>query len=253
MKPRPAFALSLAAPLLAALLLTGCTSGGAEPSPSSTAAAAPTPSLDTEAAAALVAAGLKSSSGSYKLHAAITYAGAQGVQLDVQSDPAAKKMLMTVVNGTSKIEARVLGSDFYLTGLPQLGKKWMKVDGSQVEGFSDMFGMSEQNLAMLGGIIELTVGPNGVFQGWIDPQKAMDKASSPQIKDALAKVVKASGAGARIPFTSKIADGYLVGLTTEYPAEVNNAVTHMKAEMTLSDFGKPVTVTAPPAKDLVQQ
>ncbi|NUO56375.1 MAG: hypothetical protein HOV71_31620 [Hamadaea sp.] len=253
MKPRPAFALSLAASLLAATLLTGCTGNGAQPSASASAAPSVTPSLDVEAAAALVAAGLKSGSGSYKMHADITYAGASGVQLDVQSDPVAKRMKMTVVNGTSTIEARVLGSDFYLTGLPQLGKKWMKVDGSQVEGFSDMFAMSEQNLAMLSGVVEMTTGPNGVFQGWVDPQKAMDKASSTQIRDALAKVVKAAGPNAHIPFTSKMADGYLVALTTEYPAEVNNAVTHMKVAMTLSDFGKPVTVTAPAAKDLVQQ
>ncbi|MEV0274058.1 hypothetical protein AB0H43_35245 [Hamadaea sp. NPDC050747] len=253
MKPRPAFALSLAASLLAATLLTGCTGNGAQPSASASAAPNVTPSLDVEAAAALVAAGVKSGSGSYKMHADITYAGAPGVQLDVQSDPVAKRMKMTVVNGTSTIEARVLGSDFYLTGLPQLGKKWMKVDGSQVEGFGDMFAMSEQNLAMLSGVVEMTTGPNGVFQGWVDPQKAMDKAGSTQIRDALAKVVKAAGPNARIPFTSKMADGYLVALTTEYPAEVNNAVTHMKVAMTLSDFGKPVTVTAPAAKDLVQQ
>jgi len=245
--------LLLALPLVGAVLLTGCTSGG-DPSASASVAASATPSLDAQAVAALVAAGIKASSGSYKLHATLTYASsAAPVQLDLQADPTTKQMRMTVVNGTSTIEARVLGTDFYLTGLPQIGKKWMKVDGSQVEGFGDLFSMSEQNLAMLGGIVELTTGPNGVFQGWIDPQKAMDKASTTQIRDALAKVVKAAGPNAHIPFTSKIADGYLVGLTTEYPAEVNNAVTQMKAEMALSEFGKPVTVTAPPAKDMIQQ
>jgi hypothetical protein len=244
----------LAVPMIAAAFLTGCTTGtGTQPS-ASPSAVSPTPIFDTQAAAALVAAGVKSGSGSYRMHATMSFTPSTGnVELDMLADPTAKRMRMTIVNNGQTLEARLIGTDLYMTGLPQIGKKWMKVDTSQIQGYDQMFSMSEQNFAMLGGIVELTAGPNGTFQGKIDPKAALDRAGSDQIHDALAKVATMAGADAKLPFTAKITEGYLTEMTIEYPTEVNNQVVQTKITMTLSDFGKPVIVTPPPAKDLIQQ
>ena len=238
-----------------AVLLSGCTSGGNQPPAASSAPASPTPIFDTQANAALQDAMAKSSAGSYRLSGDIEYTATGGatqrVELEMQTDPKAQQMSMAVITSGTRIEMRVIGTDFYVAGMPGLGKKWARVDGTKVAGLGDLFTVSDQNFALLKGVVELSAGPNGVFQGVIASQTALDRATTDGTRATLAKIVKVGPMNARIPFTVTIRDGYLIAMTTEYSAEVNNAVVPGKFAIRLTDFGKPVTVAAPPAKDVV--
>jgi len=238
-----------------AVLLSGCTAGGDRPSAANSAVASPTPILDTQATAALLAAMAKSVAGPYKMAIDMEMIPASGASQHVvmvaSADLAAKKMLISVQSEGTTTQIRLIGNDVYITGLPQLGKKWMRVDASRIEGFAEAFSTGEQNLALLAGIVELTAGPGGKFQGSIDPQVALNRATTETQRASLAKLAKLAGEKARLPFTTTITDGYLVAMTTEYPIEQNKVVGKAAISMTLSDFGKPVAVLAPPAKDVV--
>ncbi|NUT33628.1 MAG: hypothetical protein HOV79_11200 [Hamadaea sp.] len=243
----------LTAVAVTAFLLSGCSGKNDDPVvPSS--AISPSPILDGMAAAALVEAAQKSLSTSSRLSATIEVGESQKMTIAGAIDPQGKRLqlVMTDLSG-AKTEIRMIGDDVYMGGLPQLQGKWVKLDASKVAGLSGTLASTQQQFAILGGIVELTAGPGGVFTGVADPKLAYDRAPAGQQKDSLAALVKNGGDNARIPFKVTLKDGYLTAMTMEIKMEVSAKVTQAKADYVMSDFGKPVTVTPPAAKDIVQQ
>lgn len=248
----------LTAVAVTAVLLSGCTSKKDDPAVAPSPAASPSPTLDAMAAAALVEAAQKSLATTSRIEATIDIAAESGAAQRMTvvglADPQAKKLQLTVTDAAgAKTEIRMLGNDVYMGGLAQLNGKWVKLDASKVAGLSDTLASTQQQFALLAGIVELTAGPNQVFTGVADPKLAYERAPAGQQKDSLAALVKNGGDNARIPFTVTLKDGFLTAMTMEIKMEVNAKVTQAKATYVMSGFGKPVTVTAPPAKDIVQQ
>ena len=243
------FSKSVAVAALALAVLSACGDKADTPSASSSspAAAAMTPD---QAKAALLAASLKTATSTYKMSISMGTGGAAMATMDGTADGANKRMQMTLNAQGQSMEARLIGTDMYIKGMPTMPTKWLHMDMSMIPGGADAFGATAQSFALLNGISEVTANPDGTFSGKADPSVALSKASDLQ-KDSLEKLVKAAK-GQSIPFTATVKDGYLTDYTSTMPIEQGSITVNTDVKMHLSDFGQPVTVDAPDKADVVE-
>jgi hypothetical protein len=237
--------------LVATLGLTAC--GGATTTGTAdkkTAAVATTPAAD--AAADLTAAAVKLTAQSAKVTMDMT----GGVSMTGVTDPKAGSTEMTMKTGAEAGGATVLlrkiGTDMWMkfTGsMSQLGGfgngKWMHVD-TKALGAGSAFDTSSTDPATAAQMLKNAVtvervGDHG-FKGTIDMTKA---------QTAVSKAVTGLGDKAKaVPFTATTDnDGRLIQMTIDMSALSAEAGT---MKMAYSDFGTPVSVTAPPKADVVE-
>ncbi len=166
------------------------------------------------------------------------------------NDPTAQKlsmeMDMTVPGaGTLKMSCVSLGGDVYfkMTGVPGMPQQWMKVKADQIKAGSslDLKSASDPSRT-LDSVVTIEWDGDNAFKGTIDATK------NPNVG---ADAVKQLGDKAKsVPFTATInAEGYLTGMSLDMNS-IQAGLGTMKT--TYSAFGQPVTVTAPPASDVVE-
>ena len=238
---------SIAVAALALAVLSACGDKAGTPSAASSSSSAVAMTPD-EAKAALLAAGLKTSATTYKMKITIN-AGALG-SMDGAADGQNKRMQMTMMIQGQSMEARLIGTDMYIKGMPTMPTKWIHMDVSALPGGADAFGTSQQAFAVLSGVTDVTVNSDGTISGKADPSAALAKASDSQ-KESLQKLVDAAK-GQPISFTAKIKDGYLTDYTSTVPMQQGALTINTEVAMHLSDIGQPVTVDAPDKADVVE-
>jgi hypothetical protein len=246
------FSKSLAVAALALAVLGGCgksntpNAGSASPSPQAMSS--------DEAKAALLAAAVKTAGTSYKLTFSVAGAGADNVTAEGAADGKAQKMQlkMTVPGQATPMEVRVVGTDFYLAGVPSTpAGKWIHMNTSQIPGGASTFNTTEQSFGILYGITDITVNPDGSFAGKADPALAASKVPDANAKDALQKIA-AAAKSQPVPFTATVKDGYLSDFTSTMPTDVNGVTINAEIKVHLSDFGSPVTVDVPAKADTLE-
>jgi hypothetical protein len=220
----------------------GAISGGSSPSAADAAA-------NANALAVLGAAAQKTLGGSYKMNLTMK-STSTNVTMDAKVDPSAKTVELVMDNQGQTMTIRMIGTDMYLSGLPTLQGKWMHADVSKVPGAEGLLDSFDQTFALLPGVVDLKEGPPGTFTGFVDAKAALDKATTDAQKNSLSKIV-AAGNGEKLPFSAKVADGYLVETTTSYKVEMNGTTEEATVVTKMSDFGKVGKITAPDQKDII--
>lgn len=174
--------------------------------------------------------------------------GAAAMTGTAQTDPAGKKAHATndvTAGGTTiKTEIISLNNEVWvkMAGVPGLPDKWMHVPADKVKAGSAL-DISKDSSTKLGEAVASVErdGTDG-FKGTLD----MTKAGTVE-----QEVIEQMGDKAKaVPFTAKVdAQGRLTSLIIDMSATVPGMG---KLTTTYSGFGDPVTVTAPPASDVVE-
>lgn len=234
------------------VLLTACSSTKDKPGATGSDSASSAPA-GSNAVAALDAALLKTRSGSY--HTDMTIKTPEStMQLAANVDPQAKSLELVMDMEDTKMTIRLIGGkDMYFTGLdaPGMKGKWVHSDMSKLPGAEDILASFDQTFALMGGTSDLKEDPPGTFTGTVDPQTAMDKAQTADMKDALSKIISAGSTG-KLPFTAKVVDGYLVETTSTYKMDQDGTKEEATVVSKFSDFGKAPKVVAPPTADTIE-
>ena len=170
--------------------------------------------------------------------------------------------------GVGEITMRLVGDAFYLK-LPtelQPGKPWLKIDTAGTDPVSKALGASlrqiktngdpSQTLKQMAGAGEIisTVHEqrNGVptthYTITIDVKKLVAKQQDPALKDALEKATETGTTSFPLEVWLN-GENLPVRLTMDQPIKnpVDQKVGRLKMTVDYSDWGKPVSVTAPPA------
>ncbi|WP_141719465.1 hypothetical protein [Micromonospora peucetia] len=243
----PALSVALAA------LLVGCGTNsdgptGTQPDPAGTSSAPATSPADP---IAVVRQGMdRSLSGALQMDASVK-AGPVSVQLVGKMDPVARALHITG-NAPEPIEARLIGDVAYIKSASLDGDKpWMKIDLTKLRPGSSMrqsFDLKSQT-GIVGGVVSAEKVGDGRYRGIADLEKAAEVASAEAgMRDGIKSTAKLAKDPKAIPFEATVdADGRLTALSyTVATKSLGDVVT----EMRMSDFGKPVTVTAPPAAEI---
>jgi hypothetical protein len=236
--------------LVASLGLTGCGPSGTSTGGSDSAAAAQT-KKPVDPAAELAAAATKLSTVSLK----VKMKSAAGLNAEGSANAGGEQMEMTMTLGASgsddtTMTMRKVGNDVYLKMDGALGSalgaktdKWMHVDASTIpEGspFSISGSGPTDASKMIAATTNVEKTGEGAYKGVLDMTK------TPNAND---KALETLGAKAKtVPFTAKTdAEGRLTELAIDMDSMMSGAG---KMTTTYSDFGTPVSVKAPPAKDV---
>ena len=239
------------AALLAALALAvaGCqtTSGTGDPT---TAPATSAPAADAKTVLAGTAQHFQTRSFTYSITAKTPDAGttiAAG-----GSDPASKSRSLSVqqdADGTKvTIEYRIIGADrfFKVDGIPIFPAKFMKIDGSKLTGPNVDKSLTELEgpvgiAVMFTTIVDVQDAGGGKYTGTVDLTKSTNSmVIEPDALKDLGDKAKA------VPFEATAdGQGQLTSLTVTIDPATNTF------EMTFSKWGEPVSISAPPAGDVV--
>jgi hypothetical protein len=244
------FTKSVAVAALALAVLGACSKEKSD-TPGAAASAGPSAGIAPgEAKAALLAAALKTTATTYKVTMTIASGSTSLGSIQGAADGQNKRMQLSMAMQGQSMDARLIGTDMYIHGLPLMPAKWVHMDMSKVPGGADLFGATGQAFALLNGVTDVTVNPDGTLSGKADPSAALAQAPDSQ-KASLEKLVKAAK-GQPVPFTVTLKDGYLTDYTTTVPVEQSGVSVNTQLTMHLSDFGQPVTVDVPDKADVIE-
>ncbi|WP_406077482.1 hypothetical protein [Micromonospora sp. NBC_00858] len=238
----PAISIALAAALMAGCGTdSGDTAQNTSPAPATSAA---------DPVAAIQQAMDRSLSGPVTMDAAVK-AGGQSITLSGKMDPATKTIQVTG-NAPEPIEARLIGDTAYIKSESGEGKKpWMKVDLTKLRPTSALrqsFDLKSQT-GIIGGIVTAESTGAGTYKGTADLEKAAAAASSDGgMREGIESSAKLAKDPKAIPFEATVdGEGRLTALSyTVATKTLGDLVTDMK----MSDFGKSVSVSAPPAGEV---
>ncbi|HEV7900044.1 MAG TPA: hypothetical protein VGP31_19600 [Planosporangium sp.] len=150
--------------------------------------------------------------------------------------------------GGERMQLVVTENDLYMSGLKDLGGKTLHMVVSKLPGEHGLTIIMDPvlALALIGGAATVESPSPNFFQGTLDLNKVA--AATPGGKKMIESAVKAAGAKANaVPFNAKVdAQGYVTEFSTTLPGA--DAGKDMLYNLTLSDFGAPVTVAVPTAK-----
>ncbi|MEU8180148.1 hypothetical protein AB0B85_26570 [Micromonospora sp. NPDC049044] len=230
---------------LAVALVGGC--GTKSDNPAAPAASAPPAKLEPVAA---VKQGMDRSLASSLSMQASVKAGPQSITLSGKMDPAAKAIQISG-NAPEPIEVRLIGEAAYIKSESMEGEKpWMKIDLGKLKPTSTLrqsFDFKSQT-GLVGGTVSAQEVGGGRYTGVADLNKAAEAASTEAgMREGIESSAKLAKDPTAIPFEATLdADGRLTMLSyTIATKSLGDLVT----EMRMSDFGKSVTVEAPPAGD----
>jgi predicted small secreted protein len=231
-------------PLVIATLVAGCgtATGSGEP-----AASWAEPSAAADPVATVQEATDRSLSSSVTLNAAIKVGGTS-FTLNGKADPATKTLQVSG-KAPEPIEIRVIGDTVYLKmDSLSTGKAWTKIDVNKLRPTSSLrqsFDLQAQT-GIVGGIVTAEDLGKGNYRGTADLEKAARSvAGNKGMVDGLRSTAKLAKDPKAIPFEATVdAEGRLTTLSYSVATkELGNLTTDLK----MSDFGKPVKVTAPAA------
>jgi len=249
---RRALNLAVLVPAAALALLAGCNNS----SPSDTGGTATTPAAQTSAASTITpetitAASQKSLAGTVHMVAKVDAAG-QSLNIDGDVNPSTNDLSMKMT-GALPMDMLVTGQDVYIKSSLFGVDKWLHVDINKLKATSALRQSMDfrSNLGALAGVTEVKETSPGSYEGTVDLNKAAAQSNSPTVKQSMEKLVKDAGVNAtNVPFTAKIdSEGRLTDFT--YTVKTSSAG-EIKTATTMSDFGKPVTVTKPAAGEVVE-
>jgi hypothetical protein len=163
-------------------------------------------------------------------------------------DPKANQASATMTIGSARFAVRTVGDDIYVQadGLPNVQPgKWLHIDGAKAAGTSfDLIpdGDAAGANKFVDTIADVRETSPGTYSGTLDLTKV--PAGNGVSVSTLGDQAKA------VPFTATVDDqGRLTSLTIDM-ASINAQLGTMKT--TYSDFGAPVSVSAPAAADTVE-
>jgi len=231
----PVLSLALAA------LVAGCgTDSGTSGKPAAPATSA------AESVAVIQQAMQRSLSSTLSIDATVKLGGIS-VKLHSTADPKANAMQVSG-NAPGPLEVRVIGDAAYLKmAALKTDKPWIKLDMTRLGSTSSLrqsFDLKAQT-GILAGVVSAEKVGEGRYRGTADLEKA---AAAPGANASMRRSIKSAKNPKAVPFEATIdGEGRLTALS--YTIATNNmgdAVTDVR----MSGFGKPVTVTAPPAGDV---
>ncbi|MEU4622994.1 hypothetical protein AB0G04_23855 [Actinoplanes sp. NPDC023801] len=240
---------TMASVMLAALLAAGGCAGNSGTTGTGTGTGVEAPAKK-DATAALTAAAAELQKDTFKTTVNL---GDQGTMTGV-ADPASKNaefvMESTSAGAEGTTTLRVVGGVTYIkiklkesSGLPGFdGKKWRKLENSGAMGTVGNFDATEMTKS-LNSAAEVEWVDDDTVKGTIDLAK-----SAKQLGMGTEVLGKLSST--KLPFQADIADGRLVAYKFTMPAVGNQAA--YEFDMRYSDFGTPVDIKAPPAKDVMK-
>ncbi|MGC5287381.1 hypothetical protein [Micromonospora sp. DT231] len=230
---------------LAVALVGGCGTKS-DDSAAPGASAAPAPSK-VEPVAAVKQGMDRSLAGTLSMQASVK-AGNQSITLGGKMDPVAKAIQISG-KAPEPIEVRLIGNTAYIKSESMEGEKpWMKIDLGKLKPTSTLrqsFDLKSQT-GLVGGTVSAQEVGGGRYTGIADLNKAAEAASTEAgMREGLQSTAKLAKDPTAVPFEATLdADGRLTALSyTIATKSLGDLVTEMK----MSDFGKPVTVEAPPA------
>ncbi|MET8198571.1 hypothetical protein [Micromonospora taraxaci] len=230
---------------LAATLVAGCNTNSGTPAASGSSAAPSASKLEPVAA---VKQGMdRSLAGTLTLDASVK-AGNQSVTVTGKMDTAARTLQATG-KAPEPIEARIIGDTAYIkSDSADGGKPWMKIDLTKLRPNSSLrqsFDLKAQT-GLIGGVVSAQEVGGGRYTGVADLEKAAAAASTDGgMRAGLESTAKLAKDPKAIPFEATVdADGRLTALSYTIATKT---LGDLVSEMRMSDFGKPVTVEAPPA------
>jgi hypothetical protein len=234
----PAFSLALAA------LLAGC---GTDSGTSDTGDQAAPATSAADPVAVIQQAMDRSLSSTVTIDATVKVGGTT-IELNGAADPAAK-VLQVTGKAPQALEARVIGETAYLKMAALKGDKpWIKIDLAKLKPTSSLrqsFDIEAQT-GIIGGIATAEEVGDGRYRGTADLAKAAEAAgTNAGMRDSLEAASKLAKDPKAIPFEATVdAEGRLTELSyTVATKELGDMV----SDVTMSDFGEPVKVEAPPA------
>ncbi|MCO1595328.1 hypothetical protein M8C17_09145 [Micromonospora sp. RHAY321] len=230
---------------LAAALVAGCGTNSGDSAQNSTAPA----TSAADPVTAVQQAMDRSLAGTVSMDASVK-AGNQSITLNGKMDPAAKAIHVTG-NAPEPMEARLIGDAAYIKSDSLEGEKpWMKIDLNKLRPNSSLrqsFDLKSQT-GLIGGIVTAEATGEGRYKGTADLEKAAAAASADGgMREGIESSAKLAKDPKAIPFEATVdGEGRLTALSyTIATKTLGDLVTDMK----MSEFGKPVTVTAPPASE----
>jgi hypothetical protein len=203
-----------------------------------------------DATAALTAAAAELQKDTFKTTVNL---GDQGTMTGV-ADPASKNaefvMESTAAGAEGTTTLRVVGGVTYIkiklkesAGLPGFdGKKWRKLENSGAVGTLGNFDATEMTKS-LESAADVEWVDDDTVKGTIDLAKSAKQLGMGT--EVLGKL-----ASTKLPFQADIADGRLAAYKFTMPAVGSQAA--YEFDMRYSDFGTPVDIKAPPAKDIMK-
>ncbi|MGW3892660.1 hypothetical protein ACWD69_28620 [Micromonospora chokoriensis] len=230
---------------LAATLVAGCNTNSGTPAAAGSSAAPSASKLEPTAA---IQQGMdRSLAGTLTMDASVK-AGNQSITLTGKMDPAARTLQVTG-KAPEPVEARLIGDVAYIKSDSADGEKpWMKIDLTKLRPNSSLrqsFDLKAQT-GLIGGVVSAQEVGGGRYTGVADLEKAAAAANTDGgMRAGLESTAKLAKDPKAIPFEATVdADGRLTALSyTIATKTLGDLVTDMR----MSDFGKPVTVEAPPA------
>lgn len=243
--------LAVAAVAVAALAgFTGCASGSKSPATDAgkSPAAAPASSAPADAGAELAAAGDKFAGTSVRLDVTAT----SGIKITGAVDADRQKIQSTTNSPLGTLTHRQVGNDLYVQAKGQIGSsigatpgKWMHIDLAEVPASSALHPVNNdpsKAMRMLTTNSGVTKTGEHTFAG------KLDLTQSSFVNPAALKSLGVNATA--VPFTAETdAEGRLVELVLDLEA-IGAGAGKMTAKY--SDYGVPVTVTAPPAAQVVE-
>ncbi|MGC4745567.1 hypothetical protein ACLQ28_07880 [Micromonospora sp. DT201] len=234
---------------LAVALVGGCGTKSDDPVADAPSSAAAPATSKLEPVAAIKQGMDRSLAKSLTMDASVK-AGNQSITLSGKMDPATRAFHISG-KAPEPMEARLIGDAAYIKSESLDGEKpWMKLDLTKLKPNSTLrqsFDMKSQT-GIIGGVVSAQEASGGRYTGVADLGKAAAAASTDAgMREGLESSAKLAKDPTAIPFEATLdAEGRLTALSyTIATKTLGDLVT----EMRMSDFGKPVTVEAPPASE----
>jgi hypothetical protein len=237
------FALFAAAALLA---LAGCgVKAASDSQPTST--PTPTAQVIADPAAFVNEAMQKALDNTVHVDVQVTVSGVV-TSISGDADPAKKTLTLSMSAAGTTLEIVAIDNVLYIKTPNPTGKPWLKVDLSKLPAESNMRGALDfrSQAGLLGGATSLKSEGGGRYSGVADLDKAI-AAAQPAQKKSLEQMRTLASGDSQIDFEITIDDA---GRLTRLSATIDTTAGEVKTEQTLGDFGKAVSVTAPPASDV---
>ncbi|MBM0233606.1 hypothetical protein JNW91_18135 [Micromonospora sp. STR1_7] len=236
----PVLSIALAA------LVAGCGTNSGDP-----AATAPTPTpTKLDPVATIQQAMERSLSGTLTMDASVK-AGPNAITMTGKIDPVAKALEVTG-KMPEPVEARLIADTAYLK-MDSLGgdKPWTKLDLTKLKPGSSLrqsFDLKSQT-GIVGGIVSAEETGGGRYTGTADLDKAAAAAGTDGgMREGIESSAKLAKDPKAIPFEATVdADGRLTALSYTIATKT---LGDLVSDIRMSGFGEPVSVTAPPAKDI---
>jgi hypothetical protein len=191
---------------------------------------------------------VKSLAGPLHVRVVLTVSG-RSLTIDADTDRTrpANNLGMTV-SGAQQMEVRVIGADLFIKQAGLSRKPWLRVDLHRLPLTSSLLGLIDvrSNLAPVTGVTTVRQTGPGTFEGTLNLEEASAKAPNAAVRSEVNKLLTEAATPTAVPFRAGVdTDGRLVKF--DYDIVTNAGAGLVLARITLTKFGTPIALSAPPS------